>query len=276
MTLDFWTVTYFIAFFGFFGGVVSFIAFCIYSADGGFRDEFRTTPWPALLFGIFSGVVGIAGALAIQVLLVGMRFYDKDKPTASDFIYLAAICLIGGFAARSFLSQVTQMFAKQIEQQVKEVKQTAERAEDLSEKQMRQFVVLASTHEKSPPEVLEYIVRTADLALKKTPNDPMFLITKGAALKRLGKVKEAIETITPYIEANLSASKADKYISTAFFNRACYRALLGKVGPALEDLKRALELSENVEDDKRGAAEDEDFVSLKDNPQFVNLTSTNK
>jgi hypothetical protein len=275
MQFDFWTIVCFVLIFGFFGGVSSYFAFCIYGADGGFKNKFDTDTklGSAILFSAMNGIVGVAGAFAIQVLLLAMRFYDKS-PTSSDFIYLASICLIGGFAARSFLNQVSQMLARQINQKIEETKQLAERTVDTTEEQAMLFVLLLdSMTDNSPPRVLEFVVKTADSALKKNPNDATFIVAKGAALKRLKKVQEAIDTLTPYIETHGSVSKPDKYISSAFYNRACYNALLNKTEPALNDLKRALELSENVSRDKQFAAEDADFKNLRDNPKFQELVN---
>jgi tetratricopeptide (TPR) repeat protein len=126
--------------------------------------------------------------------------------------------------------------------------------------------------DNSPPQMLEFVIKTADSALKKNSDDGGFIIAKGSALKRLNRIQQAIDTLTPYIEKHASSSKVDKYnISTALYNRACYSALLNRTEPALNDLKRSLELSENVSEDKRFAANDADFEGLRDNPKFMEL-----
>jgi tetratricopeptide (TPR) repeat protein len=280
MHFDFSTIVSFILIFGFFGGLASYFAFCVYGTDGAFRDKFHIKLGPAFLFTTLSGIIGIAGAFAIQVLLLGMRFYDKNpEPQPSDFIYLAAICVIGGFAARSFLNQVSQMFARQIKQEIEETKQKieetkqlAERTTDSSEEQARQIIMLASMSNNSDPKSLEFVVKAAESALKKNPDDGALAIAKGAALKRLNKIQEAIDTLTPYIQKHSSDSEGDRYnISTAFYNRACYNALLNRPDQALDDLKHSLELSENISGDKRLAAADSDFAGLNCDPRFIQL-----
>jgi tetratricopeptide (TPR) repeat protein len=266
MKFDFATIIYFILIFGAFGGISSYIAFCLYGSDGGFRNKFHVDVGQAILFALLNGVVGIAGAIAIQVLVLGMRFYEKSDPVASDFIYLAAICLIGGFAARTYLGQVSQIFASQIKRELDEQRQNVQRVEDVETKR---FVLVASLNPNSTPDVLEDVVKAADKGLKNNANDPNFVIAKGAALKRLGRISQAIETLTPYIAAHRSSSQPDKYISTAYYNRACYYALQKNAEAARVDFKRALELSENVVNDKQLAKTDPDFKSMENDPAFV-------
>jgi tetratricopeptide (TPR) repeat protein len=266
LKFDFTTVICFILIFGAFGGISSYIAFCIYGTDGGFRDKFHIDGARGISFAFLSGVLGIAGAVAIQVFVIGMRFYEKQNAVLSDFVYLAAICLIGGFAARTFLGQATQMFASQIKKQLDEQKEIVERVEEVETKR---FVLIASLNQNSTPDILEDVVIAADKGLKNNADDPIFIIAKGAALKRLGRISQAIETLTPYIAARSSASQPDKYISTAYYNRACYHALQQNFEAARADFKRALELSENVARDKEYAKADPDFGSLKDDPTFT-------
>ncbi|HWX83786.1 MAG TPA: hypothetical protein VNZ48_09335 [Xanthobacteraceae bacterium] len=271
MQFDFSTIVAFILICGFFGGLASYFAFCIYGTDGAFREKFHIKFGPGLLFTTLNGIIGIAGAFAIQVLLLGMRFYDK-KPQPSDFIYLAAICVIGGFAARSFLTQVSQMFARQMKQEIEENKKKIEETKQLAERtQSRQIIMLASMSDN--PELLKFVVTAAESALEGNPDDGALIIAKGAALKRLDRVQEAIDTLTPYIQKHPSGSDVDKYnIATAFFNRACYNALLNRPEHAFDDLKRSLELSEDLSGDKHRAADDPDFASLSGDPRFIQLT----
>lgn len=268
MSFTFCTVLGFIAGFGFFGGIASYLAFCVYGVEGGFREKFSENFSPIIL--LTNGLIGVAGALAIQVLVIGMRFYEKGEPVVSDFIYLAAICLIGGFAARSYLNQVSQMFAKQIEQKLEENKK---KVEQVADKQTKLFLLAASLGPNSGPDVLDAVVKAADLYLDKDPDDGNLVVIKATALRHLGKIPQAMETVTRYIEAHRSASQPDKYISSAYYNRACYHALQGDASAALSDLRRALELSVNVADDKTHAKEDEDFKALKNTTEFKALVA---
>lgn len=270
MQFDLKTIVSFIVIFGFFGGAASYFSYCLYGSDGGFRDRFQSKFGPAVLFTILNGLIGIAGAFAIQLLLLGMRFYDR-QPTASDFIYLAAVCLIGGFAARLLLGQVTQMFPRQIKQEFDEARQLLERTSLGAEEQARQVALLALASDEASPQTLEFVVKTADAALKRNPNDAAFLIARSSALKRLKRLQQAIDTLNPYLQRFATATAADKTVSNAFYNRASYQALLNRPEPALRDLKRALELSDNVAEYKRRAGADADFTNLRNNPQFTEL-----
>jgi hypothetical protein len=270
LQFDLRTIAAFIVIFGFFGGAASYFSYCLYGSDGGFRDRFGTKFGPAVLFTILNGLIGIAGAFAIQLLLLGMRFYDR-QPVASDFIYLAAVCLIGGFAARLLLGQVTQMFPRQIKQEFDEARQLLERTALGAEEQARQVALLALASDNASPQTLEFVIKTADAALKKNPNDATFVLAKSAALKRLKRFPAAIDTLNPYLQRFGAATAADKTLSTAFYNRASCLALLNRPELALRDLKRALELSDNATEDKQRAAADPDFANVRSNPQFTEL-----
>src|ERR1700730_10010478 len=99
---------------GFFGGMSSYMTFSIYEASGSFKHklDMQLVHWFCIL--VLNGVVGICGAFAIQILVLGMRFYENSHEQASDYIFLIAICVIAGFGARSFLFRLTAVFEKKI------------------------------------------------------------------------------------------------------------------------------------------------------------------
>jgi hypothetical protein len=229
MMFDFWTIIAFIVIFGFFGGVTSYLTFCVYGEAGDFRDRFHIAFWPACLFGLMNGAVGIAGAFAIQVLLLGMRFYDKKDPVASDFIYLSAICLIGGFAARSFLAQVSQIFAQRMKEGLEKTRQDLDETTKVAKRtqvetgankerivRLMQGTVDPETAKQLQDDRLQLILEAAQSELDKDPLSP-FLITKAWALKRLNKLQEAIDELTKYIQARGTVTSPDKELSTALY-----------------------------------------------------------
>jgi tetratricopeptide (TPR) repeat protein len=55
-----------------------------------------------------------------------------------------------------------------------------------------------------------------------------------------------------------------------YYNLACAEARIGNRESALENLARAAEIDASVV--QRYAADDEDFASLKDDPEFLQLT----
>ena len=64
-----------------------------------------------------------------------------------------------------------------------------------------------------------------------------------------------------YIAAKEQARQRDRDLAGAYYNRACYFALSGETGCALEDLKTSLSLSP---DNFQLATEDADLSSLRE------------
>jgi tetratricopeptide (TPR) repeat protein len=59
--------------------------------------------------------------------------------------------------------------------------------------------------------------------------------------------------------------------ATLWLNRACVFALCGKRSQALDDLRQAIALHPPYKTD---ASEDDDFVSLFDDPEFIAITQS--
>lgn len=135
-----------------------------------------------------------------------------------------------------------------------------------------------------------------DKSLNIKPNYIDALINKGIALEELGRFDEALETYDKALHFKpddynalsnkcvplISLGRYDEVIescnkaltikpgySDAYYNRACAYALMGgEREKALSDLKKAIELDERHRVEAR---DDEDFESLRDDPEFREL-----
>ena len=81
--------------------------------------------------------------------------------------------------------------------------------------------------------------------------------------KRLGDIDRAID-IT---EESLGREES----GDGYYNLACYRALKGNPDGALDALRRAVEMEDRF---REMAREDEDFLSLAGDPEFMELTQS--
>jgi tetratricopeptide (TPR) repeat protein len=100
------------------------------------------------------------------------------------------------------------------------------------------------------------------LALEQDSKYANAYVEKGRALKRLGKIKEALEAIEIAFQIN-----SDK--PEVLYNRACYKLLLGSpVDEVLENLGRAIAAKPEL---KEEAKKDPDLQSLFENPEFIKL-----
>jgi tetratricopeptide (TPR) repeat protein len=101
-----------------------------------------------------------------------------------------------------------------------------------------------------------------DEALKVYPAHTVALAKKSGCLKRLGDVAGALKVINRVLEIEPNSE-------LGFYNRACYRALLRhSKSEVLADLRRAIELFPH---NRRIAMADDDFASLKQDPDFISL-----
>ena len=84
---------------------------------------------------------------------------------------------------------------------------------------------------------------------------------KASTLAKLGKFEEAVAAMNKEIE--LAPGFAE-----GFYNRACIFSLKGDKAKALADLKKAIEMKSSL---KKNAATDEDFKSLWEDQDFMEL-----
>ena len=116
---------------------------------------------------------------------------------------------------------------------------------------------------------LEWIAK----ALNFSPRYYVAYIEKGRALKRLSQLKHDEQLLRDALDAVSKAQQlAPRPYYAAFYNAACYKALLGRpVEEVAADLKHALELYPRL---KELAVRDDDLASVRGNEQIQNLLSS--
>jgi hypothetical protein len=113
-----------------------------------------------------------------------------------------------------------------------------------------------------------------DMALQTDPSNAKSHLLKGMILKKRaqkpgkpvdkGLLQQALDEAT-------KAAKLKKDFAAAFYNIACYKALLGGAkAEVLENLSRAFELNSNLKADASG---DDDLASVRDDADFKRLTA---
>lgn len=96
-------------------------------------------------------------------------------------------------------------------------------------------------------------------ALSIDPQDPNVLLNKAVAYSQLGEYDKAIELYGKVIDHN------PEY-SLSFYNMAGTLAVMGDTEKALTWLKKAIEKNPDFVE---MAQKDDDFLYLRDNPQFT-------
>ncbi len=109
----------------------------------------------------------------------------------------------------------------------------------------------------------EKALRFLKKALEVDPDYLPALSNQARVYKRLGDIDRAID-IT---EESLGREES----GDGYYNLACYRALKGNPDGALDALRRAVEMEDRF---REMAREDEDFLSLAGDPEFMELTQS--
>jgi Flp pilus assembly protein TadD len=96
-----------------------------------------------------------------------------------------------------------------------------------------------------------------------SPNDVHLWLALGWCYKRVGRVDMAIESLEEALEAEPNEA-------IVHYNLACYWSLAGNKRNAIRYLSQAFDLDPNYRD---RVAEESDFDSIRNDPQFRSLTS---
>lgn len=138
----------------------------------------------------------------------------------------------------------------------------------------------ARVHDGSTTEELAAVVTEAKRHIEEDPTAGDFVLLAARALRRLGRLDEAIKLLTDYIEVRAEVDDPDDDLSLAYYNRACYRCLLHKIRPnaalltsALADLGKSLKISPYSDELKLYARKDTDLADLRDMPEFAELVA---
>jgi tetratricopeptide (TPR) repeat protein len=108
-------------------------------------------------------------------------------------------------------------------------------------------------------------------ALESEPDNALAYLDLAKVNRRRAKLPlfDLKEWMTKAIELLSTAISLNPNYDRAYYNRACYRSMLNQdILAIIADLKRAIEI---YPDNKTVAADDSDFESIKDSPQFEAL-----
>jgi Flp pilus assembly protein TadD len=108
---------------------------------------------------------------------------------------------------------------------------------------------------------LEFVAELLGRSVARHPEDLERMTELATLLTRLGRLEEGLA-----VDSRLVALAP--HDPTVHYNLACSLALLGRAGPALDALERAVELGY---DDLPHLEADEDLASLRGTPRFVAL-----
>jgi len=195
-------------------------------------------------------VMGLGGASALVFLFGGtlLKFSPND---AQSLVLLVSVSFVGGAYGRN----VVEIAGEKL------IRKAREEARQVAKEEARILVgrpaAIAYTHAAKeminsgdPQKALEIL----GTALQNDPHLVGALVEQGRALRRLGRLEEALASLNKALE--IDPDKAE-----ALYNRACYNALLGRKGPAIvSDLKKAFALRPQL---REWALQDPDLDSVR-------------
>jgi tetratricopeptide (TPR) repeat protein len=201
-----------------------------------------------------SAATGLGGAAAVMFIF-GISQFDitQGGGSADRLVQLVSITFIAGAFGPAVVQIIGKEFLRRLEKvaraeaagavkrevqaatqenktEIKEAKSEVKEAKQLLAPRLYVQVAVSANNDDRPAEALE----NTELALKEDPKYYRAYVEKGRALKRLGRIKEALEAV----EESLKIQPAQN--AAAFYNRACYKVLLGQEDPGVfDDLKKA-------------------------------------
>ncbi len=207
---------------------------------------------------------GLGGATAAVFLFGGTLKFEEHDP--KSYVLLVSVSFLAGAFGKQVVSMAGERLLKEAKMEAKEAKVEAESARRQADRATAMGYTLQAVQldrKKEPKEALAM----AELALESDPSYANAYGEKARALKRLGRVEEALSVV----EEGL---KKDPDKAALLYNRACYKALLGRFSnpdEVLAGLKRAFEINPEL---KTEALKDEDLARVRDLPEFNKLFET--
>jgi len=196
---------------------------------------------------------GLGGATAAVFLFAGTLKFDPDK--VESYVLLISLSFLAGVFGKRVVEAAGERLLQQARAQAKAV----------AKKEIRQpasitytMEAITTTNNGFPTAGLAL----AERALKLDPNHVGAHLEKGRALKRLGKLQEALAAVE-------QALKVDQNSARALYNRACYRFLLGTpAAEILPDLEKAFTLMPKL---RKDSIRDDDLKELRASDDFQKL-----
>jgi tetratricopeptide (TPR) repeat protein len=211
---------------------------------------------------IGDAVVGVAASLAIFAVAGSILNIDLTRLNQiNEFLKTMAVSVVAGFAGFSLLQRLSTQLVSKFVQIDQKLKMVDEKVTSLEIKQKsNNFYTQGDFYLNHC--VYDQAIECFETALNVDPQNKRAVIGIGCALKRMGKTEEALNAIG-------RAFSIDPNYEAAYYNRACYKSILGYAkNDILKDLEMAIKI---FPANKKFAKTDEDFRSLWNDPDFQSI-----
>lgn len=199
--------------------------------------------------------VGLGGAVGAVFLFGGTLKFDEHDP--KTYVLLISVSFLAG----AFGKRVVEAAGKRLFEEVKEAKNDAKTAQSQADHAAAMGYTLNAGIANNQGDSHLALTMT-DYAIELDDEYISAYVEKGRALKRLGRLSEALETIEKALRMN--STRPD-----LTYNHACYKLLTGgSTTEVIDELRKTFDLRPDL---KEAAKNDPDLDSLKTNPEFIKL-----
>ena len=271
MGLQIATVIGLILLFGATGGWAAYY----FGPPNGFRQEDQRVTQ----LSIAHAVVGICGA--VVAVAASIKLFDLDidtyvkqaKTTLTLPLSVSAISVLGGYSALRMIPLLVDEGLRRLSKKFGEFEQENRERNMELEKKNKRYAAKFALDEARP----KHALKLATEMLDTNPDDETAMSLKAAALKRLGRFGEAVNSATKLIE--LVGSRKVEHAWTYYYNLACYMVLqqhstsgavtdLKEVLEQLEQAKELVDREETLETFLRLLDTDDDLAAIRDDSEF--------
>jgi tetratricopeptide (TPR) repeat protein len=267
LPMVYWFVPVFGAIGGAVGGILrngNTIALCRLETPVKIEAKRKIKTADVIFLGVTGDIaVGLGGACAVVFLFGSAIRIDPDPKETMSKGLLISISFLAGAFGKNIIATAGEKLLAQARAVAKEEAEAAaaEKVEERVAPTAATAYATSAAHKLMFSNEDEYheALKLAGLALQNEPGLSYASLVKGVALKRLGRVEEALAAV----EEGLKIHPGDARLR---YNRACYLALLNKdSGEIWTDLQQACEASPEFCEEARL---DSDLERLRTLPQF--------
>ena len=211
-------------------------------------------------------LIGIGGALTLVFLFGSTLNFDFNEPTKPGSLFLlTSVSFVAGAVGRPLIAAAGQRLAREALGEAKEARHIAQEVD------IKSYYILARLQRGAG--FLGSALELIDNVLKSRPDHAGAHVEKGRILKRMAlkQTPPEREKLERALEHSRTAAKIRPTMDAAWYNMACYQALLDKdPEEIITHLKKAFVLDPN---NQELASNDSDLKSMRTNPEFQALLS---
>lgn len=205
-------------------------------------------------------ITGVMATLMVPLFLqmIGSSLLDKISPNNSQFYVFLGFCSAAAYVAQRFAGTMSERLLKDVAEKANHAEQEVDKLKVNQFRLQGNIHFLEKEYTKALTHFHEYI--------QFVPNDINTLSRMAYSLKRMGKIRDALDITNKAIKL----SKDNDWI--LYYNRACYRTLLlnndENIADIIDDLVIAAKSSRVDVTESLKVDINEDFKSIANHDDF--------